>query len=332
MKTKTTKEKKPTLVHEIDKKDWQLYRLAFTPDSRMLILAPKGHDTTVMDLGSWNCRTFPRPPIAAVRVVFSPDSASFIVTSFNFVPLQCLETKTNAVRWSLTPGSMDAEFSPDGKLVAATQGKSVLLCDTGNGRIHHKMAGHKSRVDHVRFSADGRRVASAAQSQVCLWDVQSGTLVAMVQEKQGEISAITLSGDGHILAAATGKGSVSTYDTITGQKQCEWQAGTSHIWNLHLSADGKRLLDYGRLWELPECRQIYQAPPDSLCKFTPDGRALVVLADGMVELVDLEGRSLNKAPLKNDQKMITFAVSPDRNWLACSSSDKLAIWKVDGVL
>ena len=319
------------IAYQLDSK---LSRFAFSPDSQRLVVASPAQDTTIIDIGTWMLRTSPTTQFPPERVVCSPDGESFIITSANHEPLACVDTRTTAIRWSLTPGSMDADFSRDGKLIAATRAKSVLLCDATSGQILHDLKGHKSRVDMVRFSGTGRRVASAGQSQVCLWDVTNGELIEVVQEKKGEIRRIEFSGNGTALAVASAKGCVSFYDAVTGNKLNEWLASSGFGFHLEINADASRLIDFHttyRLWDVASAQQVYQATPHTICKFTPDGAMLVILSNGVVELRSLDaGQLIRQTPLVTESPVLRFAVSSDTNWLACQLSGKLLVLNARG--
>jgi WD40 repeat protein len=342
MPNKSSKQNQSTLATEFDTQTWNIYKLAFSPDSKSLVLVAREHDAAVVEVGSWHLCLVPKNLYEVQRVVFSPDSSSFILASFNPEPMQCWETATAKPKWALDPGSMAASFSPDGTTVAATRGKAVLLCDAATGKILHEMPGHKSRVDHVVFSPDGKRVGTAAQSQVCLWDATNAKLIAMVREKKGEIHVIEFSPDSCSLVAANGKGKIAFYEAASGKQQHEWQAHGCHIWHLAFNAESSCLLSQSfiggdnstRVWEIPGFRQVYQAPDDLwMWQFTPDKKMLVFFDQKTFDFRDpATGKSIGTMQLETPSPIKDFAFSADKNWLACRlENGKVQVWRISGV-
>jgi WD40 repeat protein len=73
-------------------------------------------------------------------------------------------------------------FSPDGRLLATSDGTAVRLWEEATGGEVSRFQGHRGEVRALRFSGDGRRLASAGEdSTVLLWDV-TGSAGARVPE------------------------------------------------------------------------------------------------------------------------------------------------------
>jgi hypothetical protein len=65
--------------------------------------------------------------------------------------------------------------SPDGKLIAAAQGKSFGLFDAATGKEIRRFEGHTDTVRSLAFSPDGKTLVSASTDDVgLLWDIQTG--------------------------------------------------------------------------------------------------------------------------------------------------------------
>jgi WD40 repeat protein len=331
----------PVLAAEFDTAGWEVSNLVFSPNSKWLIVAAGQHDTAIIETGTWKSLTVLKPTFPVERIVFAPNGESFLCATFKDEPLRCWNT-TAALRWTLDPGSMDASFSPDGTMLAATRNKSVLFCGAARGNLLHQMPGHKSRVDLVAFSPDGRRVASVGQSQVCLWDARSAQLVSVVQEKKCEIHVVSFSRDGCLLAVAGSKGVIALYETVSGKQQHEWQAHGCHIWRLAFSWDSTRLLSRSsigsdeslRLWELPACRQVSAFPNPLAWEITPGHQSAALSVGTSVEIRSLSSWQLEaQIQLKLPSPISIFTFSPDGFWLACVLKDgNTQVWRIVGSL
>jgi WD40 repeat protein len=63
-------------------------------------------------------------------------------------------------------------FSPDGRLLASSDGYDVHVWEVGTGKEVRTLRGHRSEIEALAFSGNGRRLASASwDSTVLVWDV-----------------------------------------------------------------------------------------------------------------------------------------------------------------
>ncbi len=79
-------------------------------------------------------------------------------------------------RWNdsgLNTGQLEhMTFSPDGQLLASSDGHAVHLWESATSKPIHTFKGHEGTIDSLAFSRDDRRLASASSdSTVLIWDV-----------------------------------------------------------------------------------------------------------------------------------------------------------------
>jgi len=110
-------------------------------------------------------------------------------------------------------GLVCADFSPDGKLLAAGQGGEtdtgkVHLISVESGKIERTVSGHRYGVCDCKFSADGKYILSCGRdTTVRICQVSDGKEVAALGESRGGqfkdwLHALAISPDGQWIAAA----------------------------------------------------------------------------------------------------------------------------------
>jgi hypothetical protein len=180
-------------------------RLFFTPDGKTLVVAGRrtvGYDvTTGKELFSWRMKPLPSnggdapvggpPPSEEDRIAWraltvSPDGAvaACVLSGGDFgqerVPERLLlcDARTGKVLRrcddSGNPSRAFEElaFSPDGRLLASSDGDAVRVWEVATAGAVCTFRGHRGEVRALAFSADGRRLASGGEdSTVLVWDL-----------------------------------------------------------------------------------------------------------------------------------------------------------------
>ena len=127
--------------------------------------------------------------------------------------------------------------SPDGRLLAVgcaspyvfgtpnRPAVSAYLIDLAEGKVLHKLTGHKSFVFAVAFRPDGRRLATlGTEGTFRVWDVPTGRLVSSGTASSSDLvrdvnyAGLHWSPDGLRLAAAVGQAPVGFWDPETGRQ------------------------------------------------------------------------------------------------------------------
>src|SRR5581483_147681 len=149
----------------------------------------------------------------------------------------------------------DAFFSPDSKVIAASDKGTIYLWSTETGRQLGKWISPIPADATIRFSSDGKTLISASGgNKVSHWNVAKRINTSTIELKtKGTRWHEAMSDDGRLLAVAgqigpvPAFGSIRTttlqlFDTTTGKECCTFQGDTTGIEPLVLSRDARTLI------------------------------------------------------------------------------------------
>lgn len=209
----------------------------FTLDGQYLINGI-GSGGSTLTLASWRVSDGTRlvGPIAAHNngtnsVNLSPDG-QYLVTSgiysreiklWHVPDLGLIRTIPNVdPNTPLSPRVKDTAFSPDGQLIASSDGYGIKLRRTVDGVL--VLIIPSVEIPSIAFSPDGAYIAGAVESEraVKLWRVSDGTLVnALTVEGAFEFPRIAFSPSGSLVAAgygnSDGSGAIKFWGVVDGR-------------------------------------------------------------------------------------------------------------------
>jgi WD40 repeat protein len=104
-------------------------------------------------------------------------------------------------------------FSPDGRLLAVPNFRTVYLLDSKRLREVGTLVGHTKKVNALAFTADGRQIITASHDEtVRVWDVAAAKELRTYDWKIGLVSAIAIAPDGLTCAAGGTRGRIVVWD------------------------------------------------------------------------------------------------------------------------
>ncbi len=232
------------------------------------------------------------------RPYFSPDG-KLLAVSYGWgnlpgISLWDLATRKEVRRLQEKSGGIgvsDIDFSADGKIIAAADGRGVTLWDAFTGKWLHDW-GHTSNVGVLAFTPDGKTLLTGAN------------------------------GNDRFL---------HSWDPFTGRPRGKWKGHEGGIRALLVTADGKHAISTGqdgtiRLWEVASGKEIGRIGegkgPAGAADLSPEGKLLATWIGESIQLWDLASRqkvrSFGKETVFN--QVFHLAFSPD--------GTKLASWAV----
>jgi WD40 repeat protein len=299
-------------------------RIAFSADGRSL-LTTTAAGTTVWDLEA-------RPPI----VVSSSDTAlpappepaaSQRVTEL----IATIEQDTGRVR--------KYAVSPDGAILAASDGKTIALWDLSRPpeKRRQDLAVQSRYVRSLAFSPDGQLLASGSSSgSIALWHIPAEPLVGKsLHGHSTSANAVAFSSDGKLLASGGYNGDVRIWSVPAGEPVGEpIQASRQGIRTLRFSPDGQRLLTIGSeasLWNVATGERIGKAVAVSGSASAVDPRLQkVAWGDnaGYVRFATLaDGKTLESTDQPDQSRTLALAFHPERSVLASAGNGRrIVLW------
>ena len=142
-------------------------------------------------------------------------------------------------------------FSPDGKTLAVSGYREVLLHNVEGGALTARLVGMSERLNSIAFSQDGASLIAAGGTparfgEVQVWDVASAKLKRSITVTTDTVFGLSLSPDGKELAIGAADNSVRLIEASSGKEL--QKIGNHENWVLGtvFGIDGKRVVSVGR--------------------------------------------------------------------------------------
>jgi WD40 repeat protein len=164
----------------------------------------------------------------------------------------------------------DAQFSPDGKRVAAIGENSdiaIWRIDRPD-RPERILKGHRGHLNSFTYARDGRLASAGADGTIRVWNTSSGAAV-VIQGHASEVTGVTFTHDGRRVLSTSYDATVRMWDSRTGVPVAILQSGSSDLLDVQLTPDGKIVtqgLDSVSISECEVCGSLSQVRAQALAR------------------------------------------------------------------
>ena len=320
------------VVDRLRARMWDIRGVAFDRSGTRLLVNPREGNALIWTITSGKRPVVLREPVdfRVFRASWSPDSKVVVTAGTVTAPARLWDAASGRLLRSLGPdGCADADFSPDGRLVATVgPGGFVHIWEAGSGRSLRSIrasgpgvgsfAGVRS-VSSVRFSPDGRRLLTAASDGTArTFAVRSGRQLAAMPPHTDGVSRAAWSADGRKVVTASDDDTSRLWDPGSGGQVQILRGHTAPVEAAQFHPDGDYVLTAGAdgLAQVFETRTA--SPLTELrghrngavaAAFSPDGRAVLTAGeDGTARVWDpgiSSPRASPKLSLGNDRVIPT---------------------------
>lgn len=142
-------------------------------------------------------------------------------------------------------------FSPDGKTLAVSGNREILIHTLDGSTPPKRLAGLSERILSLAFSTDGSLLAAAGGTparfgELQLWDLPSGKLRHSLMLTSDTIFGASISPDAKLVAVGCTDNTVRIVDAASGKEVHRMGAHEGWVLGTVFGADGKRIVSVGR--------------------------------------------------------------------------------------
>ncbi len=153
--------------------------------------------------------------------------------------------------YSLPPVLTALAFSPDGKMLAVSGNREILLHTLDGSAPPKRLAGLSDNILSLAFSHDGGLLVAgggtpARFGEIQFWDLPAARLRRSVTMTGDTVFGVSLSPDGTRVAAGCTDNTVRIVDSATGKELNKMGAHENWVLGTTFSVDGKRVVSVGR--------------------------------------------------------------------------------------
>jgi WD40 repeat protein/serine/threonine protein kinase len=207
------------------------------------------------------------PEARALLDKYAPSLGTPDVRTFPWSYLAAQSERKEPLAWKCHSSDVYAiDFSSDGtRLATASKDGTAAIWSYPEGKLLHRLLGHKGEVNEAIFSPDNQSLATSGDDgTVRLWDVESGTSRLVISAHTLSATCLAFDKDGRRLASGGNDGFVRVWDVASGRQVAAPIKYGRDLMSLTTSAD-KSLLYVSSAEPRLECLRLDTLEPVWQC-------------------------------------------------------------------
>ncbi len=142
-------------------------------------------------------------------------------------------------------------ISPDGKTLAVSGYREILLTSLPEGKLVARLPGRSMRLHSISFTPDGKTLAAvggdpAQSGEILIWDFESRKIRHAIATSTDTLFGGSISPDGKLLACGGADKSIRLYELATGKELRKMDHHEDWVFQTTFGMDSKRLVTAGR--------------------------------------------------------------------------------------
>ncbi len=314
-----------------------VYAVAFSRDRRLFAFGGGNSAVSVRDPNTWKELFLLRGQIRPITALAVSSNGRQMATADQELPdirLWDLENSTGfRVLTGPSSGVTALAFSPDAKVLASGNDKTVTLWDPTTGGALHQLSGHTATIRCLAFSEDGQYLVSGGDDNtVKLWSLSNNAVVDTFDGHLDAVRAVAFSPDRKWVASASADTTIKIWNLVNRtESPLTLKGHASWVQTLCFSPDGNTLASGSvdktiRLWNVKTGAEInrlagHDGAVDTLVYLAGGTQLASAGQDGVIRIWNSQsGKELQT--LKGHDDAITG--------LAVVASGKLSSASLDG--
>lgn len=232
------------------------------------------------------------------------------------------------------------KFSHDGsKLVTTSKDTKVYIWETSTFTVTKTLSDHDKSVTHATWSPDDTKLITCSlDNRARVWSVETGHCLLTINQHREPVTAAAWAADGEsfVTSSLDDKAPLCHW-SIRGRPVYTWPGGY-RVYDCAITPDGRRLIAIEKskihVYNLQAHEEEYcvplKSPPTSITISRDSRNVLVNLAEGQINLIDIETSSVIRRfrGQKQGQYVIRSAFGgAEENFVISGSEDScIYIW------
>jgi WD40 repeat protein len=242
-------------------------------------------------------------------------------------------------------------FSPDGSLLASTNGRDQLTIWDVKGKERKTLKGHFYDTSSPTFSADGKTLGATGAQEVKIWDVATGKEITSFKVGSTSSYPMAFSKDLKRLASPNFQ-EIDLWDTAKGKETATLSEHRGEVGSVAFTADGKGLVAAShwcrnlwryegqiKIWDLATGKERTAVKGQFGMIFrpvlSPNGKTLALLdtkdidGDGELRVLDVGTGQVLFRRVGQKQSLFSLEYRPDGTLFVFEALGKdILLWKL----